>query len=445
MLEFDKCIWDASHWQYFCEGNENVVFSFSGCENPHAVCPHILHSKMLRIRKCDKGRGSFQNDEEVRRVIENIIGNKYSPIMNLVPTENLPKTFITELNNNLKCCLNRPKFRTSLLHTDGPVVLMPNYTLLPISISTKLVSVIDEHGFRKKSVRFPFNECTYAVEIKPKRGVPCVNNGPKDMTKTERSRFSMHQDFKIKCGKILEVNRSEYDPFDLFSNERFRIKRAINALIKSPQNNFRLFCNGKIIYDERIKSKSSENVKEFKCMVKNTEINFLKKDLIEVITNVLLKEDIMERILMVQRLDIKGIEVVRMYYDAINQFLKTSTLQYEFDYLYSAAAMNDTLILDKLANVTYNINSSETTLGNALQYVQNYLLAKSFMDISIMLSMKKLSDVQYENIKGDQNIIEIGSHKWIFKIAIIDISAKRHENIPRYDLMAKEIRDNAKM
>jgi Inositol-pentakisphosphate 2-kinase len=37
---------------------------------------------------------------------------------------------------------------------------------------------------------------------------------------------------------------SHYDPLDLFSNSEERMAAALQALIRQPQNNFRLFRDG---------------------------------------------------------------------------------------------------------------------------------------------------------------------------------------------------------
>ena len=54
-------------------------------------------------------------------------------------------------------------------------------------------------------------------------------------------------------GNISE--RSRYCPFDLFSGNESRMKRAIQALLLSPQNNLKIFKDGLVQYD----SKSQEN------------------------------------------------------------------------------------------------------------------------------------------------------------------------------------------
>lgn len=43
---------------------------------------------------------------------------------------------------------------------------------------------------------------------------------------------------------------SEYCPFDLFSGNKDRMRRALSNLMKNPQNNFKIFKNGTCCYDQ---------------------------------------------------------------------------------------------------------------------------------------------------------------------------------------------------
>jgi hypothetical protein len=40
------------------------------------------------------------------------------------------------------------------------------------------------------------------------------------------------------------VNANEYDPVDLFSGDAGRVRKALHALLESPQNNMRVLING---------------------------------------------------------------------------------------------------------------------------------------------------------------------------------------------------------
>lgn len=60
---------------------------------------------------------------------------------------------------------------------------------------------------------------------------------------------------KLKNAKIKSI--SSYCPIDLFSGQSDRMNRAIKGLMDNPQNNMKMFQDGKMIYNEYSKDKNS--------------------------------------------------------------------------------------------------------------------------------------------------------------------------------------------
>ncbi|KAL7297976.1 hypothetical protein TKK_0008989 [Trichogramma kaykai] len=92
---------------------------------------------------------------------------------------------------------------------------------------------------------------TYCVEIKPKQGY--IYNIENQLPKCQ---YCLMQYYKVEKRNI--DSPSQYCPFDLFSGEELRMKKALESLMNAPQNNFRLFRGGELIKD--MKETSTEKL-----------------------------------------------------------------------------------------------------------------------------------------------------------------------------------------
>ena len=83
----------------------------------------------------------------------------------------------------------------------------------------------------------------WSIEIKPKAG--CLPSAPHILANSPKhwySRYHMHQHYKVKQHAIQEI--SLYSPLDFFAKDVNRVKKALGHLWDHPQNNFKLFRNG---------------------------------------------------------------------------------------------------------------------------------------------------------------------------------------------------------
>ncbi|KAL2719108.1 inositol-pentakisphosphate 2-kinase [Vespula squamosa] len=117
---------------------------------------------------------------------------------------------------------------------------MPDYSFLPSKFAK-----LDPDLFKSKS--------TFAVEIKPKQGYQ-----RKEEQRLQKCPYCLAQYYKLKK-KVID-NRSSYCPFDLFSGDEKRMKGAIEGLLRSPQNNLKIFKNGTIVYDQEFSTNDLETV-----------------------------------------------------------------------------------------------------------------------------------------------------------------------------------------
>jgi len=118
-------------------------------------------------------------------------------------------------------------------------VLMPDVTLLP----PPSASLPPPSSSSPEQQQLPSTIC---IEIKPKYGslTNCNTTPPEDVDlKHSTSRYQLHQLLKKDQGTITSV--SSYDPLDLFSGVADRMEDALHSLLENPQNNLRIFINGK--------------------------------------------------------------------------------------------------------------------------------------------------------------------------------------------------------
>ncbi|OAD59751.1 Inositol-pentakisphosphate 2-kinase, partial [Eufriesea mexicana] len=123
---------------------------------------------------------------------------------------------------------------------------------------------------------FRTNE-TFCVEIKPKQGYL------RDIDrKFQKCPYCLTQYYKLK--KKMITSRSTYCPFDLFSGVETRMKSALKGLLKSPQNNLKIFKNGTIVYDQESSSSDLE------CVLTNwfhNSVNSTNKEYVDKFCNLI--------------------------------------------------------------------------------------------------------------------------------------------------------------
>lgn len=229
-------------WYYRGEGNCNLVISLPKTR------------QILRIRKTEKPRSIFrwilvlitnffqwyygvEFREEIRdlnfysKVIRPLIGNNYTSESKMVV---LSKKQMQIFQEGL--VKKRPDFRLSKTLQYGRAALFRDFAFLPSQYDNiRLVG------------------STFAVEIKPKQGWR-----PYKEQIHPHCFFCMHQHLKLEKRRV--KSQTKYCPEELFSGEKARMKLALHNLVDVPQNNFKIFKNGSVCYDE--KTKNTEVFKE---------------------------------------------------------------------------------------------------------------------------------------------------------------------------------------
>lgn len=219
-------------WLYKGEGNANLVITL----------PH--DKAILRFEKCNYGieniSDTIMREKKLKRDVlfyKKII----VPFMGKVFIE--PPT-LGIINKEEVMCLDkelfnqRPKYRLTKGIFYEHVTVHPDYTYLP--------PILSQCNYKNGEINQETLGSTYCVEIKPKQGwvYPADRRHPK-------CTYCLNQYLKIKKKRVLRL--SKYCPLDLFSGERSRMKRALRNLLITPQNNLKIFQNGKLIYSDDFK------------------------------------------------------------------------------------------------------------------------------------------------------------------------------------------------
>ena len=190
---------------------------------------------------------------------------------------------------------------------------------------------------------------TWCVEIKPKCGVLPSSPYVTRWIKRKKSRFWLHQRFKLHCGKIKRI--SEYEPLNLFKGNVNDISESFRNLIRTPQNNLRVFRDGKQIDVSKVDSK-----------VFNVAAKVLKSSRII--------EKLRQELEMRNPFDIEM--VVRMYAFCCRFKLKSLS---DDDEIWTQR----TDIYNRTGDLHINI-----TLREAFEVIRNYLIWKTLCDVSIL-------------------------------------------------------------
>ncbi|GAB0096011.1 Inositol-pentakisphosphate 2-kinase [Sergentomyia squamirostris] len=237
---------DRNDLVYRAEGNANLVLAI----------PHM--QQVLRLGKSSRNSDHPSNDHV-------IMVTEYGRIMSSLFTADFtiePKLVFLRIPNyqSLNNWLNqfRPSMRCDKEIKCRAGILYPDLAILRRDLLPENIQVKGE---------------TYCVEIKPKQGWIL----PKDILEAlfpdsdgQFCRFCAMQYLKLVRQTIKRV--SNYCPIDLFSGDRTRMLKALQGLVETPQNNFRMWRSGHLIYGDGLDSaRFREALEDVMCQRDHTE------------------------------------------------------------------------------------------------------------------------------------------------------------------------------
>ena len=362
---------DNFSWEFASEGGGHVIFRSKGGD----VMKHqniVVRNPMIRASK----RGYIETYEDA---LEKTSLREFSPRQFRVKVS---RDVLIQLDKILAASERRrePKRRDDRLNIEiEHVVVMSDLTKSSDSTT----------------------EASWCVEIKPKCGVLPSSPFVTRWIKQKKSRFWLHQRLKLHQGKIERI--SEYEPLDLFNDNDRDISKSLHRLVRTPQNNFRVFRDGKFIESTEVDLKTLDMASK---ILKSSRV--LSK----------LRHELETR----NRFDI---EMVVGMYEFCRSNLKSPKI-FEAALLGGKGGggieddVDDIKEIWKRSAHIYNRTrdlSVRVTVREAMDVIRNYLIWKTLCDVSILCTFSEKTQ----------------------EITIIDSDMKSHKKIPYYFAMDEEI------
>ncbi|XP_054274148.1 inositol-pentakisphosphate 2-kinase isoform X2 [Macrosteles quadrilineatus] len=243
-------------WKYRGEGNANLVIALPEDRVILRLHKTRRDAPVSEDVELDELRRVCREAYFCRAVMVRLLGAAYiqPPVVARVPHEEIRK-----LDRLL--IPQRPNYRHHKGISFGYVNIYPDYALLPECLTQHTASASEETQVcfnveGASSLPSADSNCreidlvlgaknnpTFCVEIKPKQGWI-----PNTQTHLTKCTFCLNQYLKLSNGAVSRI--SQYCPLDLFSGDEKRMSKAMRALLRTPQNNLKIFKEGILVYSD---------------------------------------------------------------------------------------------------------------------------------------------------------------------------------------------------
>nr|CAD1838318.1 unnamed protein product [Ananas comosus var. bracteatus] len=416
---------DSKDWVYKGEGAANLILAYRGSS------PALL-GKVLRIQKVPKDGAQPTNTSVLLSRHEQLLWGDVIELLESLSKDNLGQVFAMHvmsrflgakhIDSGIRVLVSKGFLQSVEINVQShrPISRVNAAKIDTLSDSALLIS---DHSIFAGT---PREGTSIAVEIKPKCGfLPSSEYIAKaNSIKKHVTRYKMHQLLKLQHGEILKA--SEYDPLDLFSQSKDRIRRAIKALFAAPQNNLRVFLNGSLIFGGMggVKDKvhSREANRNFEDLLGLSGVQL--STFIELVGEALHKSGVLDPLLATQKLDVLDIEgAIHAYYDVISQ----------------PCLVCENTTDAELLNHYSQLHS--LPMEQSLKIVRDYLISATAKDCSLMISFRPRENGVV--VSGCSSIFLKSSNQvFDYKAYFIDLDMKPLEKMVYYYELDQKIVDS---
>lgn len=420
---------DAGDWIYKGEGAVNLVLSYTG------TSPNFI-GKVLRVQKVKRNESEYEkapsalskheclvwketgdllsastkdiaNHIYVQQVMCPLLGSQH---IDAGVRVQVTREFLESIHNGV--LFQRPSWRAENARVNtqcDSAILMSDHSIFP-------------HGVHEEEV-------CIAVEIKPKCGFLPISRfiREENAAKKRISRFKLHQILKFHQRKISQI--SEYDPLDMFSASKGRVLKSVKDLFLTPQNNFRVFLNGSLVFgslgggaddtDARIAQAFEDTLKD---VIQADDEGMRTPNFLQLVAEAVSESGVMDRLLQVQKLDVFDVEgAIHAYYDAVSQ---------------PCVVCRD-LGEAKLLNRSYESLHS-IPIDESLKIVRDFLISSTAKDLSLMISFRPRGKGNPAS-PYDVVFLESINQSFDYKASFIDLDMKPLERMVYYYKLDQEI------
>ncbi|KAK1407974.1 hypothetical protein QVD17_39602 [Tagetes erecta] len=416
---------DATDWIYRGEGGLNIVLAYIGSS------PNFI-GKVLRVRKLRTNEVEYEKAppalSEHERLIWKEVGELLSASTKDIANHMYARLVLSPLLGSQHVdagvrVLVTKEFLESL--HNGVLLERPFWRVESGRINTTLDSAIlmTDHSIFPNAVHE--EQVCLSVEIKPKCGFLPTSRFIRDENAVKKriSRFRLHQNLKFHQGKISHI--SEYDPLDMFSGSKERILKSVKDLFLTPQNNFRVFLNGRLVFgtlggeaddtNTQIAEAFEDTLKEFfKADVERVHT----PDFLQLVAGAVSESGILDRLLQVQKLDAFDIEgAIHAYYDVVSEPCAVCIQQQQ-----------------PTANDFHSF-----PLDQSLKIVRDFLISLTAKDLSLMISFRPTPKGNSHSPCTGALYLDSLDQSFDYKASFIDLDMKPLEKMPYQYKLDQEI------